>query len=363
MKIGIDAHFVGVRPGGNEYHFENLIRALATASGPEKYAAFSFEGRAASHLPPEVEVVPLRKRSVFLQRGFEIPSLARRLRLDAIHVPFNFLPGGSYRKFVTIHDLAFLNVTDTFGFMERQRMKWLTSYAARNADHVFTVSEYSKRDIVSRYRIPDSRVTVVYNAVDRRVFRPWTAAEKRAFRITASAPERFLLFVGTLQPRKNILGLLQAFTILRHASDCKLILVGRKGWIYDDIFRFILERGLADRVIHKEQVPIEDLVGYYNTAEALVFPSHFEGFGMPILEAMACGCPVASSEVTSMPEIFGNAALPFRPQDTRGMADCIEAILMDSALRRELVEKGFANCGRFSWEASAAAARKVYLGT
>jgi glycosyltransferase involved in cell wall biosynthesis len=362
MRIGIDAHYVGVRPGGNEYHFENLIRALAGLAGEERYVAFSFAGKAAGRFPADkVEIAPLRRGSVFLQRGLEIPALARKLGLDAIHVPFNFLPGGRYRKFVTIHDLAFLHVSETFGFLERQRMQWLTSFSARRADHVFTVSDYSKRDIIARYRIPENRITVTYNAVDRAVFRPWEPAAKAAFRARAKAPDRFLLFVGTLQPRKNVLGLLQAFKQLRHAQGCKLLLVGRKGWIYQDIFRFIRENDMQDKVIHREEVPLEDLVGYYNTAEGLVFPSFFEGFGMPILEAMACGCPVASAEVTSMPEIYGDAALPFRPDDARAMADRMEALLTQPRLRDDLIAKGFANCARFSWESSAAAARKVYL--
>lgn len=364
MRIGIDAHFVGVRHGGNEHHFGNVIRRLA-AQDPagDEFHVFNYGGRGAGVLPgPPFRVVPLRMSSVSLQRGLEIPMLDRRLGLDVLHVPFNVLPVGRSRKVVTIHDLAFLHVGDTFGRLERQRMSLLTAFSARRADRIFAVSEYSRQDIARTYRIPEDRITVTPNAVDASEFRILPEPERDAFRKAHGLPDAFLLYVGTLQPRKNVLNLLRAFDRMAAdgRKDVHLVLVGRKGWIYEDIFRFIRERGLGDRVRHLENVGQEELAGLYNAALALVFPSVFEGFGMPLLEAMACGCPVASSNVTSMPEIYGDAALPFDPADVGEMASRMRQIADDAALRRDLASKGLANLGRYSWEATADIVRKAY---
>lgn len=365
MKVGIDAHFVGVRHGGNEHHFENVIRSLAgqDAAGDEFYL-FNYEGRGRGLLPGDApfRIVPLKRRSVFLQRGLEIPGHDRRLGLDVLHVPFNVLPVGKSKKVVTIHDLAFLQVGETFGRAERMRMSLLTSLSARKADHIFAVSEYSRRDIIRHYGVPEAKISLTYNAVDEAVFRPWPEAEREAFRGELRLPPAFLLFVGTLQPRKNVLNLLRAYHRMSRGGrrDVHLVLVGRKGWIYADIFRLIGELGLAERVLHLESVGQRELAGLYNTALALVFPSFFEGFGMPILEAMCCGCPVTSSHATSMPEIYGDAALPFDPADVAAMADCMARMAEEPALRGDLAAKGRVNARRFSWDDTAAAIRKVY---
>jgi glycosyltransferase involved in cell wall biosynthesis len=363
MKIGIDAHFVGVRHGGNEHHFGNVLRAMARLpQGDEEFFVFNYRGAGKDALPGgRFGVVELRKRSVYLQRAWEIPRAARRLGLDVIHVPFNVLPVGRAKKVLTIHDLAFLHVGDTFDYLERKRMAIMTAFSARRADHIFAVSEFSKRDIMHQYGIPENRITVTYNAVDGDEFNAWSRQERDQFRTANGLPERFLLFVGTLQPRKNVINLLRAFARLaRQDKEVRLLLVGRKGWIYDSIFTFIRENDLATRVSHRENVDARTLVGLYNTAAGLVFPSIFEGFGMPILEAMRCGCPVASANVTSMPEIYGEAALEFDPRDIPGMAAQMAVLAGDEAARRELIRKGAANCGRFSWEQSASRILQVY---
>lgn len=363
MRIGIDAHFVGIRPGGNEHFCKNVIKELAALeTSREEYFVFNQNGAGSSMLPPSpLQVVPLRKKSVYLQRGLEIPLLSRRLALDVIHVPFNFLPVGRAKKVVTIYDLAFLHVGDTFDFMERKRMSLLTGFSARRADHIITTSEFSKQDIVRRYGVPEDRITVTQCAVDREAFRPWTPEAKQAFLSAQGIGSRFLLFVGTLQPRKNVLNLIKAFRKLpASAGDVQLIIVGRKGWIYEDIFRLIREESLESRVRHLEHVDQDTLTGLYNTAEAFVFPSLFEGFGMPILEAMSCGCPVASSDATCLPEAYGDAALSFHPEDIDAMVKAMVRILGDDALRKDLIEKGFRNCDRFSWQKTARIVRQVY---
>ena len=363
MRIGIDAHFVGARHGGNEYVFENVIKAMAEKPLPdETLFAFSMDSKAEGIFPAgRVTLAPLRQRSVYLQRALEIPALARKLKLDLIHVPFNFLPVGKYKKVIHIHDLAFLHLKDSFTFADRQRMTWMTAFCSKRADHIFTISEFSRRDIVEKYRIPESRVTVTPLAVDNGRFRVLPEAEKAAFRARRKLDFPFLLFVGTLQPRKNVLTLLKAFKSLAAGDkETHLALVGRKGWIYQDLFKYIADNGLQDRVHHYEDVGAQELTAFYNTARALVFPSLFEGFGLPILEAMACGCPVISADASAMPEVYGDAALAFPPLDAQALTDHLKSVLRDDSLRARLIEKGFRNGAGFSWARTAETIRATY---
>jgi len=364
MRIGIDAHSVGVRHGGNELHFEHLVTELAQLPPDgNEYFAFSWRGAAGDRWQgASVRLVPLRSRWVSWQRGVEIPLHSRRLDLDVLHVPFNFLPVFRCRKVVTIHDLAFLHVPEAYAPLERLRMTLFTRMAAQWADRVCAVSEFTKRDIMERYGVGPDRITVTPNAVDRITFRPLDAAPKAAARERLGVRFDYVLFVGTLQPRKNVLTLLDAYAHLRRSSgyDHHLVLAGRRGWHADEVFRAVRQRGLADRVHHLDAVSREELVGLYCNASALVFPSLCEGFGLPILEAMSCGCPVLSSNTTSMPEVYGDAALPFDPRNAEALATQLARALDDSVLRASLVERGFRNCDRFSWRRTAELVRGAY---
>jgi glycosyltransferase involved in cell wall biosynthesis len=364
LRIGIDAHYVGVRHGGNEFYFENLLNHLARSSRDgDEYFVFSRDNAARARLRDErLRVLPLRRRSVYWQRAVEIPRYSRRLDLDVLHVPFNFLPVFRCKKIVSIHDLAFLHLPDAYAPLERIRMRVLTRSAARWADHVLTLSEYSKRSIVEHYRLPEDRVTVVPGAVDRDSFRPVEDATARRHRTRLGLPRDYLLFVGAIQRRKNLLVLLEALKVLRAEGrhEVHVVLVGRRGWGAEDVFRFVAEHGLRDVVHHVEPLETETLVALYTGARAFVFPSLFEGFGMPVLEAMSCGCPVICSNATSLPEVCGDAALLFDPHRPEELAERLAKVLGDSAFRAAMVEKGQRNCDRFSWERSAALANAVY---
>lgn len=364
MRIGIDAHYVGVRPGGNESYFEQLLNALARAAREgDEHFVFSYRNAARARLDGgRLRLLPLHRRSVYWQRAVEIPRYARRLDLDVLHVPFNFLPVSRCRKIVSIHDLAFEYLPAAYAPVERARMRLLTRAAARRADHVLTLSAYSKRSIVERYRIPAEQVTVVPGAVRRDVFRaPDRETIGRQLERLGIPPD-YLLYVGAIQRRKNLTVLLAALRLLRARGrhDVPLVLVGRKGWGAGEVFRAVSDQGLTDRVRFVERADTEALVALYGGALALVLPSLFEGFGMPVLEAMSCGCPVVSSDATSLPEVCGEAALLFDPRSPEALADRLATLLDDGSLRRTLVERGRRNCDRFSWERAAALADAVY---
>ena len=363
LKIGIDAHFVGVREGGNERHFESIIRCLAVAARPEdEYFVFSYRGAARQRIPNgRLTHVPLRRRSVVWQRAVELPRYSRRLGLDVLHVPFNFLPAFRCRKIVTIHDLSFLHVPEAHAPLERARLVILTRFAARRADHVLTVSEFAMADIIDRYGVDASRITVTPNAVDRDVFRPLGDAAREIVRRLGLDAEYFL-FVGELQPRKNARVLVEAYARLRARGrrDHHLVLAGRLGWSSGKLFRLVRDRELDGFVHHVGEMGPDGLAGLYSAATALVVPSLYESFGLPVLEAMSCGCPVVSSNAAALPEVCGGAALQFDPRDPDALADQLERVVDDAALRHDLIRRGLANCDRYSWERTAAIAAGVY---
>jgi len=364
MRIGIDAHFVGVREGGNERYCESLVRRLARVGHPDhEYFVFSYGGAASRRVPNgRLTHVPLKSRSVAWQRAVELPLHSRRLDLDVLHVPFNFLPAFRCRKVITIHDLTFIHLPETHYPAERMRMKVMTRLAVPRADHILTISEFTKQDIVESYGVGADRITVAPNAADPEVFRPLAPGEGDLFRRRTGLQAPYLLWVGIMQPRKNVATLVEAFARLgEHGrADHHLVLVGRLGWMYDDVFELIRRYGLEGVVRHFGEVGPEELARFYGTATALVVPSRWESFGIPILEAMNCGCPVVCSSAAAMPEVYGDAALPFDPNDPDELAAQLGRLLDDGALRDDLVRRGFANAARFSWDRTAAIVDRVY---
>jgi glycosyltransferase involved in cell wall biosynthesis len=364
MRIGIDAHYVGVREGGNERYCESIIRCLGANGAPDhEYFVFSYQGAARRRLANDrLTHLPLRSRSVLWQRGVELPLYSRRLDLDVLHVPFNFLPVSRCRKIVTIHDLGFLHVPSTYGVAERMRMRLMTRHAALEADHVLTVSEFAKQDIIERYGISPSRVTVTPNAVDRGIFRRFSEDETEAFRQRLGLPSGYFLFVGVIQQRKNVAALIDAYARLPSSArtDHQLVLVGRLGRMHEAVLRLIAARAL-DRLVHRfDEVDATVLAGFYNAAAALVVPSRWESFSIPVLEAMSCGCPVICSQAAGMPEVCGDAALPFDPDDPEELVAHLQRIVDDPTLRSDLVRRGLVNCDRFSWERTARLVQSVY---
>jgi glycosyltransferase involved in cell wall biosynthesis len=355
---------VGVREGGNERYCESIIRRFGSAAPRgDEYFVFSYRGAAGARLADGRLIhVPLRRRSVAWQRAVELPRHARRFDLDVLHVPFNFLPVGRARKVVTIYDLAFLHFPETHGPLERARLTLLTGFSARQAGHVLTVSEFSKRAIVERYAVPPDRVTVAPAAVERDLFRTPTDEQRAAFRRRSGFSFDYLLYVGTLHPRKNLPLLLEAYARLRARgrTDHALVLVGRSERGAAEVFRLIRARGLEAVVHHRETLAAADLAGAYGAATALVLPSLYEGFGVPALEAMSCGCPVLSSWAGALPEVCGEAAILFDPRDVDALAAQLERVVDDSELRRDLARRGEANCARFSWERTAGLVAGVY---
>jgi glycosyltransferase involved in cell wall biosynthesis len=270
------------------------------------------------------------------------------------------LPLRSLPTVLTVHDLIFRHLPKHHKPLNRWYLNLTMPLYCRRADHIIAVSEHSKRDLISIYGIAAKKITVVYEAAAPS-FRPQTPQKVAAVRTRYGLPERYLLFVGTIEPRKNLTRLLIAFESL-YADGLVggLVIVGQRGWLYDDFFARLEESPVRGAVLLPGYVPDDDLPAFYAGAQALVLPSVYEGFGLPVLEAMACGTPTVASNASSVPEIGGDAALYFDPSDVEAAVDVIRRLLRDGSLRDEMRERGLIQAARFSWQRAAAETRAVY---
>lgn len=285
-------------------------------------------------------------------------DLLLRGRADVMFFPnFETMPSFFQTpKVVVVHDISFLTHQNLVMPRNVYRFKRNVRRSLRQAKKVITVSEHSKKEIVDHYKIHPDKVEVVYNGVDTSVFKPASTQEIAAITRKYKIKGSYLLFVGDIQPRKNIEGLLHAYRLLPAEIKDKycLVLAGSKGWrdgaIHEAIERFQKE---GNKIQPLGYVPDEDLPALYSGAEVFVYPSLYEGFGVPIIESMACHTPVITSNISSIPEIAQEAAILVDPHDVRQLSEAIEKVLKDKDLQQDLIEKGQRNIERFNWDRSA----------
>jgi glycosyltransferase involved in cell wall biosynthesis len=294
-----------------------------------------------------------------LWEQFAQPWALRRIEADLVHGPVFVGPlFAPCPMVVTIHDLSFLRFPALFRPFNRLYLTTLTRLSARRARRLIAVSAHAAAEAAQLLAVPSERIDVVYHGVDP-VFRPLPAGEIAAFRKLNQVPEQFVLFVGTLEPRKNLVRLVEAFARVDDGKT-KLVLAGGKGWLYDTLFAQVERLGLEKAVIFPGYVTSDDLPFWYNAATILAYPSIYEGFGLPVLEAQACGTPVLTSNVSSLPEAAGDAALMVDPYDVDALVGGLNRILTDESLRFELREQGLVHARRFSWPRTAYETASVY---
>jgi glycosyltransferase involved in cell wall biosynthesis len=353
-RIGLHPLWLDSDPnGGIATYWNRLIENLVEIAPPELRFTVYFTSDAsiaASRSPASVDARVVTPASAWLRLPFAMPLEIRRRPVDLLHFQMLAPPVCATPFVLTINDIAWETNPELFPWPIRLRLKLLVGRDARRAARVFTVSEYSKRLICEHYRLPATRVTVTYHGADERFRRlddPAATAElRRRFGLDAG----FVLYVGKLQARKNLVRLLEAFDrVVREGGlPHKLVLVGKRTWMSDEIFAALERLPSRERVVVAGEVSFDDLVALYNAATVFACPSLAEGFGLPPLEAMACGTPVISSNASSLPEDVGDAAILFDPLDTDAMARALADVLGSDSLRRTLVDRGFARVARFS---------------
>lgn len=364
MNIGIDGHMIGHNETGNETYIVELVRALATQPSGDYFTLY-VERPEAVPSPllhaPHIRVVPLETRSSAQRLLWELPHRAARDRLDVLHISYNAplrLPNGC-ALVVTVHDISFEHFPQFFSRRLRAMLKASVPRSARAAQQVITVAEFIRRDLIQTYKLSPDKVVVTPEAAGSQYHRIEDAAALQAVRARYETGERFVLAVGNLQPRKNWERLIRAFARAKQESGLphKLVIVGQRLWRHTAILE--AARASAD-VVLTGYVPAEDLPLLYNAAEAFAYPSLYEGFGLPVLEAMACGAPVITSNVSALPEIAGDAAHLVNPYREDELAAALVRLMGDEAYRAELRRRGLHRAQSFSWGRTASQTLEIY---
>jgi glycosyltransferase involved in cell wall biosynthesis len=371
LRIAIDAHSVGTRLGGNESYAVNLIEALAQIDEVNEYTLFvtTAEARDRFHQRwPNFKVRSTLPHTPLIRIPLTLSAELRKHPVDVLHVQFTAPPFCPCPVVVSIHDLSFEHLPETFHRRSRIQLRLTVRRSARRAAKILTLSEHTRRDIIDTYGIEPSRITAIPLAAPGHFNPVEDNRELQRVRHNYGIEGQYILSVGSIQPRKNLARLVQAYAHVRaslrdkHAETelPKLVLVGKRGWLYDETLRTLEKTSVADSVILTGYVPESDLPALYSGAVCFVYPSYFEGFGLPPLEAMKCGVPVIVGNQTSLPEVVGDAGLTVDPFDVRSIAEAIEKLLNDSVLRRELSVKGRSRAETFNWRKTAQQTLEIY---
>ena len=365
MKIAIDVHSLGTQAGGNETYYRQLVRGLAHDDSKNSYILFHTHPFALDEIKTDPRITLRRiSRNPALRLSTTLPLALRAVRPDVFHCQYIKPLWGAGKTVVSIHDLAHEHFPEFFHPLEVIRMKKLVPWTAKKALHILTVSEFSADDIADRFGLSRDKITVTYPSASPE-FQPRnkeSCREHLAQRYGIRAP--FILYVGRIQARKNLLRLVEAYAHLRNkGAAVQLVIVGKKDWQSELLFEKIRKLQLGSSVLFPGFVPFGDLPLFYNAAELFVFPSFFEGFGLPVIESMASGTPTITSFGSSLQEVAGDGALLIDPSDSGSIAAGLEKVLGDQEFRKGLIQRGIQRASQFKQEELAQKTLAVYRAT
>ncbi len=368
--ICLNAHLLsaqaGYRSAGINGYIANLLHALPDAAPDFSYTVFV---GAQAQLPAQERLTirraawntenPLRR---ILWEQLIQPFALRAAQPDLMHALAFVTPLLSpVPSVVTVYDLSFVHYPDRLPAARRWYLRLFVRRSCWRARRVIAISHSTARDLVQTFGLPPERIDVAAPGVGEQ-FRPLPRAEVQAFRTRKGLPDRFFLFVGTLEPRKNLPVLLRAYARLpvSQRRAVPLVLAGGRGWMDSAIQATIAAHDLADTVLQPGYLPADELPWWYNAAEALIYPSVYEGFGLPVLEALACGTPALVSDVSSLPEAVGEGGMRLPPDDVSAWTEALERVLADPGWRAEASARGLAHAARFTWAQTATQTANSY---
>ncbi len=376
MRIGIDCRTIldpesGESAGVGHYTY-HLVDKLLDIDRDNKYVLF-FDRRVGDagffkRENSEIKFFPFIEYKSFLPVAYShflVAAYVAREKLDVFHAPACTIPL-AYTKssVVTIHDMAIYYKPEWFP-KQIFSTRVIVPQSVRKARKIIAVSDCTKQDIAKFMKAPEEKVVVVYNGVDSEIKNKKLVDSRKMLKDKFGVEEKFIVFVGTIQPRKNVMGLINAFDKLRGTEifdNYQLVIAGKKGWNYEDIFKSIREMGLTKKVIFTGYVTSDDKKLLLANSSLFVFPSFYEGFGLSILEAQRVGVPVITSNVSSMPEVAGDGAVLVDPYDVDSIGRAIKKVLSESEFKSGLIKKGFENVKKFSWEKCARGTLEIYRG-
>jgi glycosyltransferase involved in cell wall biosynthesis len=368
MRIGIDATALPLQPVGAGIYMINLVRALAAVNERDELVIFTHPAGRKQMAVQESKhfrwaVVPdksIPRRLFWEQIG--LPRLVGKMRLDLLHSLHYTRPWRlPCRSVVTFHDMTFFLYPQLHTRSKQAFFPLTIRASARSADAIIAVSESTRADSIRLLGIPGEKIIATPLGVDP-AFRPIRDLESLdVVRQRYNLPDRFILYVGLVEPRKNLSGLIRAYrSALEGGIAHRLVVVGRFGWSYQQVLDEIEALGLQERVQFTGYIPQADLPIVYNLASLFVYPTLYEGFGLPALEAMACGTPVVTSNVASLPEIIGEAGVLIPPGDQQALSQALQDVLSDPGLQTHLAIKGPQQASQFTWERTARQTLQVY---
>lgn len=361
MKIGILTDAIDIQPAGIGVYVENLVENLLKIDRKNEYILIH---QKKSEHPLYKKTQEIRYSSLSLFPRMIKDSLflsSTKEKFDLVHKPnaTAFLFPVKWHKVITIHDLAALHITSLSNPLHRTFYREAVKQSIQQADAIITPSEFTRRDVIDTFNILPQKVVTIYSGINP-FFLQRENKNQNNF-IKNYNLNHFILTVGTIEPRKNLVTLIKAFEIAKKRGiPHKLVIVGKKGWLWKDIIKRIERSSYLRDIVMTDYVSNNTLRSLYKNADCFVYPSLFEGFGFPVLEAMACGCPVITSNVSSLGEIAKNAAITFGPYDTEGYAREIIRIINDKNQRQNMISKGFLRAAEFSWEKTARQTLKLY---
>lgn len=366
MHIAIDAHSVGTGLAGNETYITNLVEALAEVDTVNRYTIYVTKREAVERFSnrwPHVTVRRTLPHTPLVRIPLTLFAELRLRPVDLLHVQFT-TPLAPCPVVATVHDISFEHLPHTFKRRSWMQLRLTVRWTARVAAHVITPSEHARRDIIETYRLSPDKVTATPLAAPPH-FAPVTdESEMKRVRSLYGVEGDYILAVGSIQPRKNLVRLFAAYAALRRsrpqAKLPRLFLVGKRAWLYEETLRALEEQGIARDVLFTGYVPETDLPALYTGALCFVYPSYFEGFGLPPLEAMQCGAPVITGDRTSLPEVVGDAGLMVDPFDEGALASAIALMIDDAALRTDFRRKGLERARMFNWHQTARLTLQIY---
>jgi glycosyltransferase involved in cell wall biosynthesis len=370
MRIGIDATALPPQPVGAGNYIIQLVRALAAANFDIQLVIFAQKKSPALINLPEGTPVEWRivedmsPGSRLIWEQTRLPNLVHSTKVDLFHSlhytrPLLRLPCASV---VTFHDMTFFLFPQLHTRARRLFFPTAMRISARQADAIITVSESTRQDAIRLLAIDPGKIFTTQLGVDPSFRTISDLGEKSRVIAKYNLPERFILYLGTIEPRKNLPVLIRAYRqLVNNGTSHKLVLVGKYGWMYEDVLDLVDELGLEDRVCFAGYVPQDDLPLVYNLASLFVYPTIYEGFGLPALEAMACGVPVITSQIASLPEIVGDAGILIPVNNVEALSEAMSRVLDDSALREKLINDGQLRAKTFSWERTAQLTWQVYM--
>ena len=375
-NVGIDVTSALTQGGGIGRYTRELIGALSQTDFAAQFDITLFSAQPPAQLPvsnplpthPAINHKPAFLTEKWLYRiwyrlRFPLPVQTFTGRLNLFHSPDFVLPplAGNIPSLLTVHDLSFLHYPHTFTPALVNYLNSVVPWSVDRATHVLADSIATQEDLINLWQVPAEKITVLYSGVNGRFSPVKDPAAIDHLRIKYKLGDNpWILAVGTVQPRKNYQLLIQAFAKIADRFPHNLVITGGKGWLFEDILDEVQAQGLDGRVIFTGFVDDEDLPAMYSGATVLAFPSLYEGFGLPILEAMGCGTPVINSDASCLPEVTGDATVQLPPEGIDSWADGLAHILADDALRDELISKGHEQIKTFTWQRSAGQLLSIY---